>query len=258
MSEPTPTQDQPPINPQEERRVQPEYHQIEKITDPKRLAEVVLNTFDLTFNSNLLKIDTRFVNRLMTEDPERHWSSISNLLGRAVKNASSLQPQILTLNKALYLVENYDGPLPVSATGNPPRTIVDRRGVDELFEKEKDKDRPSIDEVYADPIRRLAHFIAKLHQDTIVQNLTLAIGYGEILGSRAKKGYKPSSKVTIDRIVLGMQRAQEYDLYNRRVLQEYTQGNIPNEDTIKSAIALGSKGIADYVKEVGAPKYTTQ
>lgn len=273
------TSSQPQSPPPTEKGLTPEVHSTEQITDPKRLSEIVLNTLDVTFDYKLLHLDERFISRLLEDDPSKHWSSIFNLLSRTIENAGRLQPQIRTIDQALSLVENFNVPLPVSTAGEPPRTIVDRRGVEELLKRrnveseakrskdeaeqkdwslgkrgeyQAEQEKSHQEDIYKDPVRRLARLIRKFQQDGVVHGLTKAMGFGELLTLRGKTHYKPDLKPLIGMVIEGMRDAEECAVYGKNVLRQYTEGRLPDENIVRDVIGGGTKAIPLYLEAFGA------
>lgn len=254
-----------PLGNHPNQRVHTEPSPNEEINSPQRLAQVVLNTLELTFDNSLLHIDRERINDLMKK-PTQNWSSIFDITTNAVENAKLLGPQIATMDYALFLVSRYNETLPLAQAGNPPRAIIDRRGIVELLEKhnqeadaeidpnkrkdpkyQKERQKKLEDEIYKDPIRRLAFLISKFQQDTLSQNLSIARNYHQLF-SRTH----PPSQDIMEGFMIGIVDAEINAIYGRKVLQQYTEGKLPDETTIRSVVTSGTAGIAKYLQTTAA------
>lgn len=259
---------------QSERRTHPEIHETETVTDPRRLAQIVLDTLDLTFNYAALHIDEDRINGLMA-DPQKNWGDIATLIGRATKDATELEPQITVMDQALKNLAEDQEPLPISLAGSPPRTIVDRRVVEELtkarvaeIEKKRRKEQRRqvnwtpqqrtdynntqrsslLEAIQADEIRRLAQLISIMQQDTVRQYLTPVRGWGEIIGNSE---YDPGLEFMVGRVATGMNQTHKYIQLGRAALQQFTQGNLPDEPTVRDVVTGGTQRVSAYLDSFG-------
>lgn len=279
----------PPSTPNE-RRTHPDIHEREVITDPRRLAEIVFNTVDLTFEFGHLQIDEEKV-REWIKNPAENWDRLVGLMAPAYVNAASATEEIAAMDRTLrLLVDNPGEGLPVSLAGDPPRTIVDRRGIQELLaQKRKENDaledkkmkerakwtdeqiaaQSKIDaeqvrtkeaSVATDPVRSLARMIIRIQEDGIKPLISLFTGYAEYIVEpdkhKIEPGYNPETAPFMGLATSGLLRAERYVQAERTALHTFSQGNLPTEAEITEA-SQGSKAVAAYLDKFAPPQPPT-
>ncbi len=258
--------EQPFRNVPPEKRLQPEGHLQEEITKPERLAEIVLNTLQ-TVDYSLLDINSNNLGNLM-QNRSQNWTEIAKIARDAAKCATLFEPQIMTISQGLDLVEYHNDPLPVAiiTVGNPPKTktIIDRRSVGQLTKKraEEERIRPDIVEevwngkdskakldeaVYSNPVRSLARMINKFLLDTLAHRSLKVRNYFEILEMVGVSEYQEEFDPLIEELIKAMADIRKYASCTLNAVEEYSKGNIPDNDTIRKTTS-GTNQITNYLE----------
>ncbi len=266
-----------PYNPNKDPN--PPTQETEVIPTPQRLAEVVLNTINRTFDPKLLQFDGEKIGPLLT-DPQANWPEIRQAIASVAINAASANSQIDAMNKSLrVLIDDPDRRLPVAKVGK--ETIIDRRGIEQIL-KQKQAERLALEErrnaerkdwnirrktiqaekdralarkqddkkeaqILSDEVLRTARVITRIQEDGITPFLTTVIGYSEILPTE----YQPKSEQMVGLIKTGLENSQRYQDLEKAALRNFSQGiNLPDQE---AATLLGSGLMRQYVEKAASP-----